>query len=108
MLRVVLFDIYNEGMLLLLTVGKTCDEMSCESDRCLMDMRSLTPACVACDRPCNPPGRGRVTVCGTDNVTHSSYCEMVRSSCSRGIFVETKHYGPCGCELSFAYSRSTT
>lgn len=75
--------------------GLTCATARCGSDRCLMDETSSTPVCVNCDRPCYS-GRGRNSICGSDNVTYSNYCAMARTACSRRVIIDTKHYGMCG------------
>ncbi|XP_064651975.1 follistatin-like isoform X2 [Lineus longissimus] len=76
----------------------TCETITCPPDRvCLTDTQTGQPHCASCNaRHYCAPFLETKTICGTDDVTYQSWCEMKIASCAQGIVIETKKGGSCG------------
>nr|XP_002736683.1 PREDICTED: follistatin-like [Saccoglossus kowalevskii] len=80
---------------------QSCDKFSCiQGKKCLVTADSGIPQCVTCNQTdCNketdPDGVVDNRICGSDNQTYQSCCEMRKSSCNKGISIEIKHFGQC-------------
>ncbi|ESP05585.1 hypothetical protein LOTGIDRAFT_102759, partial [Lottia gigantea] len=73
----------------------SCSTINCpENYTCLNDPRTGRPQCSNCNHLCNTSTRD-VTVCGTDDITYSSYCVMQQTACASQTVIKTKYSGIC-------------
>ncbi|KAL3867496.1 hypothetical protein ACJMK2_044697, partial [Sinanodonta woodiana] len=72
----------------------TCESVQCPSGTtCLLDPDSGQPVCVDCINICTSTINNQV--CGSDNVTYNSYCELQKEACNSGKVIRTRKSGPC-------------
>lgn len=92
------FKIKNEGVQLnveCFAEGATCETVRCQDRQsCLIDFTTKMPRCVSCTSTCRPRHM-HGPICGTNNNTYHSWCEMVSDSCAKGYIINTKHPGKC-------------
>ncbi|KAK3098784.1 hypothetical protein FSP39_023088 [Pinctada imbricata] len=73
----------------------TCLNTLCpDKMKCLVNPFNSQPQCEDCQRECSPLSK-KFSVCGTDGVTYTSYCELRKTSCRMGISLSTKRAGKC-------------
>uniref|UniRef100_A0A1B0BF99 Kazal-like domain-containing protein n=1 Tax=Glossina palpalis gambiensis TaxID=67801 RepID=A0A1B0BF99_9MUSC len=81
----------------------TCDDVSCGPKQvCLKDLLTHKPRCSPCRYKCS---RKRYStthyrfedskICGVNNRTYNSWCEMRKDSCATGFYIDLKHAGEC-------------
>ena len=69
-----------------------CSKAGCEADEeCQVDEKGM-PQCL-CPGPCPPIHR---PVCGSDQRTYSSVCELLRESCLQKRNITLLYEGACG------------
>lgn len=75
---------------------------SCKGVRCRGGMQCIEfkdktkmPYCVNCDRRLCTQTSNNSSVCGADNVTYSSHCELRMATCRRGKTIGIAYTGPC-------------
>ncbi|XP_026811936.1 follistatin-A isoform X2 [Rhopalosiphum maidis] len=80
----------------------TCATVSCKSgQKCLVEKKTGRPRCVTCNLSCPDPetsGKRKDTsgkVCGSNDKTYHSWCQMFMDACATGVVIETKASGPC-------------
>ncbi|XP_077989128.1 follistatin-A-like isoform X2 [Glandiceps talaboti] len=77
----------------------SCSTLSCVNGKqCLVNPETLAPRCVTCHLPeCQDdeimPFESKI--CGTDNQTYNSWCDMRRKACNKGIVIDTQYFGKC-------------
>ncbi|XP_015039014.2 uncharacterized protein Fs isoform X2 [Drosophila pseudoobscura] len=73
----------------------SCADIICgPKDTCLVDLETRLPRCVSCRYNC-PKQRLVHKICGFNNHTYSSWCEVYQHSCSTGFFIGVKAAGSC-------------
>ncbi|EFA07639.2 follistatin [Tribolium castaneum] len=76
--------------------GATCGDVRCQDRQsCLTDPSTGMPRCVSCTSTCRPRHM-HGPICGTNNSTYHSWCDMMVDSCAKGFVIDTKHPGRCG------------
>ncbi|XP_022242688.1 follistatin-like isoform X1 [Limulus polyphemus] len=71
-----------------------CENVKCPGKKsCVVDQNRL-PHCVRCKKVCRPR-LGSRHVCGSDNTTYNSYCELRRTSCLSGRSIQAAYKGRC-------------
>lgn len=80
----------------------TCSDIRCGSKMtCLTDLMTHRPRCVSCKFKCSRKRRPENLryeegkLCGNNNRTYSSWCEMKKDSCQTGLFIDIKSIGEC-------------
>lgn len=80
----------------------TCATVSCKSgQKCLVEKKTGRPRCVTCNLLCSEAetsGKRKDTsgkVCGSNDKTYHSWCQMFMDACATGVVIETKASGPC-------------
>ncbi|CAI6347341.1 unnamed protein product [Macrosiphum euphorbiae] len=81
----------------------TCATVSCKGgQKCLIEKKTGRPRCVTCNLSCPEPetsGKRKDTVggkvCGSNDKTYHSWCQMFMDACATGVVIETKASGPC-------------
>lgn len=80
----------------------TCSEINCGSKMsCLTDLLTHRPRCVSCKFKCSRKRRPtniryeEGKLCGNNNRTYNSWCEMKKDSCQTGLFIDIKSIGEC-------------
>ena len=80
----------------------TCDNVRCmDSKKCILD-QNLIPHCVHCINKCIPQSFDQ-EICGANNVTYSSLCEIRRASCLSGHSIQVSYKGKCKGKLNVSY-----
>ncbi|XP_034141659.1 uncharacterized protein LOC117592171 isoform X2 [Drosophila guanche] len=74
-----------------------CDDIVCgPNDTCLVDLQTRLPRCVSCPYNCPRKQQRPVhKICGFNNHTYSSWCEVHQHSCTTGFFIGVKAVGSC-------------
>ncbi|XP_070135196.1 uncharacterized protein Fs isoform X1 [Drosophila bipectinata] len=75
----------------------SCADIKCgPKDTCLVDFQTRMPRCVSCRYKC-PRKHQRPTqkICGHNNHTYNSWCEMHQHSCESRYFIGVKSSGSC-------------
>ncbi|EDW08389.2 AF4/FMR2 family member lilli [Drosophila mojavensis] len=78
----------------------TCADIKCgPKDTCLVDLQTHMPRCVSCRYKCarkqqRTPFRAD-KICGYNNHTYNSWCEMRKDSCATGFFIGVRSTGVC-------------
>ncbi|XP_022249393.1 follistatin-like isoform X2 [Limulus polyphemus] len=88
----------------------SCDKVRCPGKRtCLLD-QYLQPHCVRCRKQCPVKKRPRF-LCGSDNITYTSLCELRRATCKKGGTIKEIYKGRCKanatCETIRCHQRKT-
>ena len=87
-------------LLFILSASNTCSDIQCTPGlhTCLISPVTSQPQCHVCRRSdyCSSYVNSGKIVCGTDNKTYSSWCDLQQHACNTGSTITTKHYGPCG------------
>ncbi|XP_065370094.1 GATA zinc finger domain-containing protein 14 [Calliphora vicina] len=80
----------------------TCDDINCGSKQvCLIDLLTHKPRCTSCRYKCSrkrrpsSPHYEEGKICGVNNRTYNSWCEMRKDSCSTGFYIDIKYSGDC-------------
>ncbi|XP_055921036.1 uncharacterized protein LOC129952469 [Eupeodes corollae] len=80
----------------------SCNEISCGPKMtCLADLLTHRPRCVSCKFKCSRKRRPaniryeEGKLCGNNNRTYNSWCEMKKDSCQTGLFIDIKSIGEC-------------
>ncbi|XP_053963998.1 uncharacterized protein LOC128866953 [Anastrepha ludens] len=80
----------------------TCGEINCgHKHTCLVDLLTHEPRCVSCSYKCarkRRPSSLRFEegkICGVNNRTYNSWCELRRDSCNTGFLIDVKSPGEC-------------
>lgn len=76
----------------------TCDSIVCATDeKCLLDRKNGLPRCVSCKSCYEGVETARTGnfLCGTNNQTYQTWCDMMRDSCRSGYVIEAQHAGSC-------------
>ncbi|XP_017485943.1 PREDICTED: formin-J, partial [Rhagoletis zephyria] len=80
----------------------TCNEINCgHKHTCLVDLLTHEPRCVTCSYKCARKRRPTSLrfeegkICGVNNHTYNSWCELRRDSCNTGFFIDIKSPGEC-------------
>ncbi|XP_063698089.1 follistatin-A [Culicoides brevitarsis] len=80
----------------------SCDNIKCKDRQvCLTDLKTNKPRCVSCSFKCQrrrrPPGEtaSNSKICGYNNKTYNSWCQMVKDSCNTGLYIDARHSGVC-------------
>ncbi|XP_005192058.2 uncharacterized protein LOC101890976 isoform X1 [Musca domestica] len=80
----------------------TCDDINCGPKQvCLIDLLTHQPRCTPCRYKCSRkrrPASARFEeekICGVNNRTYNSWCEMRKDSCSTGFYIDVKYPGHC-------------
>lgn len=80
----------------------TCDDINCGPKQvCLIDLMSHKPRCTTCRYKCSRkrrPSQQRFEegkICGVNNRTYNSWCEMRKDSCTTGFHIAVKYPGDC-------------
>ncbi|XP_054089929.1 uncharacterized protein LOC105209802 [Zeugodacus cucurbitae] len=80
----------------------TCSEINCgRKHTCLVDLLTLEPRCVSCSYKCARKRRPTSLrfeegkICGVNNRTYNSWCELRRDSCNTGFLIDVKAPGEC-------------
>ncbi|ALC42598.1 Fs [Drosophila busckii] len=78
----------------------TCANIKCgPKDTCLLDLQTQLPRCVSCRYKCarkqqrSPYNVDKI--CGNNNHTYNSYCEMRKDSCATGYYIGVRSTGVC-------------
>uniref|UniRef100_A0A1A9V339 Kazal-like domain-containing protein n=1 Tax=Glossina austeni TaxID=7395 RepID=A0A1A9V339_GLOAU len=85
----------------------TCDDVSCGPKQvCLKDLLTHKPRCSPCRYKCSRKRHSTThyrfeesKICGVNNRTYNSWCEMRKDSCATGFYIDLKH---AECEQRFA------
>ncbi|XP_022218336.2 uncharacterized protein LOC111071353 isoform X2 [Drosophila obscura] len=74
-----------------------CADIVCgPKDTCLVDLQTRLPRCVSCRYNCPRKQQRPVhKICGFDNHTYNSWCEVHQHSCTTGFFIGIKSAGSC-------------
>ncbi|KAF0764891.1 follistatin-A [Aphis craccivora] len=87
----------------------TCATVSCKSgQKCLVEKKTGRPRCVTCNLLCSEAetsGKRKDTsgkVCGSNDKTYHSWCQMFMDACATGVVIETKASGPCRGDIPSA------
>ncbi|XP_068145478.1 uncharacterized protein Fs isoform X2 [Drosophila tropicalis] len=80
----------------------TCADIKCgPKDTCLVDLQTQMPRCVSCRYKCSRKRQQQNVqvqvdkICGFNNHTYNSWCEMRKDSCATGYFIGVKAQGSC-------------
>ncbi|XP_016972498.1 uncharacterized protein LOC108039863 isoform X2 [Drosophila rhopaloa] len=75
----------------------SCADIKCgPKDNCLVDLQTLQPRCVSCRYKCPRKQQRPVhKICGYNNHTYNSWCEMHKHSCDSRYFIGVKSQGSC-------------
>ncbi|XP_039954601.1 uncharacterized protein LOC120770953 [Bactrocera tryoni] len=80
----------------------TCSEINCgRKHTCLVDLLTLEPRCVSCSYKCARKRRPTSLrfeegkICGVNNRTYNSWCELRRDSCNTGFLIDVKAPAEC-------------
>ncbi|XP_037828382.1 putative uncharacterized protein DDB_G0277255 isoform X1 [Lucilia sericata] len=80
----------------------TCDDINCGPKQvCLIDLLTHKPRCTSCRYKCSrkrrpsSPHYEEGKICGVNNHTYNSWCEMRKDSCSTGFYIDVKYSGDC-------------
>ncbi|XP_030369101.1 AF4/FMR2 family member 4 [Scaptodrosophila lebanonensis] len=78
----------------------SCADIKCgPRDTCLVDLQTHMPRCVACRYKCARKQQQMQhqsgNLCGVNNRTYNSWCEMRKDSCATGYFIGIKSAGGC-------------
>ncbi|XP_034479837.1 uncharacterized protein LOC117785737 isoform X2 [Drosophila innubila] len=78
----------------------SCEDIKCgPKDTCLIDLQTQMPRCVSCRYKCSRKqqrAQFRVDkICGHNNHTYNSWCEMRKDSCATGYFIGVRGTGVC-------------
>ncbi|KAH8299897.1 hypothetical protein KR044_007352 [Drosophila immigrans] len=78
----------------------TCADIKCgPKDTCLIDLRTHMPRCVSCRYKCSRKQQRTQfradKICGYNNHTYNSWCEMRKDSCATGYFIGVRSTGVC-------------
>ncbi|KAH8357308.1 hypothetical protein KR200_008947 [Drosophila serrata] len=75
----------------------SCADIKCgPKDNCLVDLQTGLPRCVSCRHKCSRKQQRPVhKICGFNNRTYNSWCEMQRHSCDSRYFIGVKSAGSC-------------
>uniref|UniRef100_B4MPU0 GK21539 n=1 Tax=Drosophila willistoni TaxID=7260 RepID=B4MPU0_DROWI len=77
----------------------SCADIKCgPKDTCLVDLQTQMPRCVSCRYKCSRKRQqqsGVDKICGFNNHTYNSWCEMRKDSCATGYFIGVKAQGSC-------------
>ncbi|XP_043947633.1 uncharacterized protein LOC108026767 isoform X2 [Drosophila biarmipes] len=78
-------------------VGRvSCADIKCgPKDTCLVDLQTRQPRCVSCRYKCPRKQRPAHKICGYNNHTYNSWCEMHKNSCESRYFIGVKSQGSC-------------
>nr|XP_016940647.1 uncharacterized protein LOC108017937 isoform X3 [Drosophila suzukii] len=79
-------------------VGRvSCADIKCgPKDNCLVDLQTRQPRCVSCRYKCpRKQQRPAHKICGYNNHTYNSWCEMHKNSCESRYFIGVKSQGSC-------------
>ncbi|XP_022248565.1 follistatin-A-like isoform X2 [Limulus polyphemus] len=71
-----------------------CKNVRCPGKKSCVEDQNRHPYCVSCNKICRLRYRSQY-VCGSDNATYSSYCELRRTSCFSGHVIQAAYYGVC-------------
>lgn len=63
------------------------------NEKCLLQKDTNLPKCVSCSTCEEEKSLG--PLCGTNNRTYNSLCEILWDSCRSGYFIEANSVGPC-------------
>ncbi|XP_037926314.1 uncharacterized protein LOC119661170 isoform X2 [Hermetia illucens] len=79
-----------------------CNTIQCrDKEICLNDLQTNKPRCISCSFKCprkrRPQGQRyqEHKICGTNNLSYHSWCQMRRESCNTGFYIDVKHVGTC-------------
>ncbi|XP_067631873.1 uncharacterized protein Fs [Eurosta solidaginis] len=79
-----------------------CSEINCgHKHTCLVDLLTHEPRCVSCSYKCARKRRPTSLrfeegkICGVNNRTYNSWCELRRDSCNTGFLIDIKMAGEC-------------
>lgn len=87
-----LLFLFLVGFIRTMTGVHPCSKAGCEPDEeCQVDEKGM-PQCL-CKGPCPPIHR---PVCGSDQLTYSSNCELERESCLQKRSIKLLYEGVCG------------
>ncbi|XP_030560163.1 uncharacterized protein LOC115762183 [Drosophila novamexicana] len=78
----------------------TCADIKCgPKDTCLVDLQTHMPRCVSCRYKCARKQQRTQyradKICGYNNHTYNSWCEMRKDSCATGYFIGVRATGVC-------------
>ncbi|KAL9920063.1 follistatin isoform 2-T13 [Glossina fuscipes fuscipes] len=81
----------------------TCDDVSCGPKQvCLKDLLTHKPRCSSCRYKCSRKRHSTThyrfeesKICGVNNRTYNSWCEMRKDSCATGFYIDLKYAGEC-------------
>ncbi|XP_017069271.1 uncharacterized protein LOC108106593 isoform X2 [Drosophila eugracilis] len=75
----------------------SCADIKCgPKDNCLVDLQTRQPRCVSCRYKCPRKQQRPVhKICGYNNHTYNSWCEMHKHSCESRYFIGVKSQGSC-------------
>ncbi|XP_017061879.1 uncharacterized protein LOC108101861 isoform X2 [Drosophila ficusphila] len=75
----------------------SCADIKCgPKDNCLVDLQTRQPRCVSCRYKCpRKQQRPAQKICGYNNHTYNSWCEMHKHSCDSHYFIGVKSQGSC-------------
>ncbi|XP_043641772.1 AF4/FMR2 family member lilli isoform X2 [Drosophila teissieri] len=75
----------------------SCADIKCgPKDSCLVDLQTRQPRCVSCRYKCPRKQQRPVhKICGYNNQTYNSWCEMHKHSCESRYFIGVKSQGSC-------------
>ncbi|XP_026835891.1 AF4/FMR2 family member 4 isoform X2 [Drosophila erecta] len=75
----------------------SCADIKCgPKDNCLVDLQTRQPRCVTCRYKCPRKQQRPVhKICGYNNQTYNSWCEMHKHSCESRYFIGVKSQGSC-------------
>ncbi|XP_022108648.1 follistatin-like [Acanthaster planci] len=73
----------------------SCDDVECLNDKCCVEDQHGRPHCVSYSAITCPGPFREDFVCGADNVTYETLCQLRRTSCSRGNIISVAYEGKC-------------
>lgn len=80
------------------SANATCDNVTCGPDeKCLVHRESGLPRCTYCydcrEGPLSP--QIKHLLCGNNNQTYQTWCDMRNDSCRTGYVIEAQYSGSC-------------